>query len=313
MLRARAWGRLARGDYVDVFDRTVERDIVPRLAKLGRELRWGAHAPGTLAVMATLLALALGVLLSAVVAAIARRRGSLSASGALAAVAVGAPIFAAGSGCYLALLAFFVTSSALGRVGDARKVRLRRDYAKSDERDAWQVAANGGVAAAFALIQCLRPDLDLVPAIVGALATANGDTWATELGPLSDRPPRSLRTLRQVPAGTSGAVSGLGLAATLAGGALVGAALGLVAPGSWLRWVGLGAVCGAAGALVDSLLGATVQAGFRCPSCARPCEAERHSCGAAAVHVRGLRWFGNDAVNLGATLAGALLGALLGA
>lgn len=263
--------------------------------------------------MATLSALALGVLLSVVVAAIARRRGSLTTSGALAAVAVGAPIYAAGSGCYLALLGFFVTSSALGRVGDARKARLRRDYSKGDERDAWQVLANGGVAAACALAQCIRPDLDLTPAILGALATANGDTWATELGPLSPHSPRSLRTLREVPAGTSGAVSGLGLLATIAGGALVGALLGLVAPGPWWRWLGLGALCGAAGSLVDSLLGATIQAGYRCPACARPCEGPHHACGSMTVQIHGLRWFGNDAVNLCATAAGALLGATLGA
>lgn len=265
------------------------------------------------AAVPTLATLALGVLFSATVAVVARRRGSLTTSGALAAVAVGAPIFAAGSGCYLALLGFFVTSSALGRVGDARKARLRDDYAKGDERDGWQVAANGGVAAICAAVQCACPDVDLVPAILGAIATANGDTWATEIGPLSSRAPRSLRTLRSVPAGTSGAVSAVGLIATVAGGALVGGLLGLVAAGSWFAWVGLGAVCGAAGSLVDSLLGATVQAGFRCPACARACEAERHRCGAAAVHVRGWRWFGNDAVNLCATLAGALLGAALGA
>lgn len=267
----------------------------------------------TLASMAVLPAFVLGALVSAIVATIARRRGSLSASGALAAVVVGAAIATAGAGCYLALLGFFVTSSALGRVGDARKARLRADYAKGDERDAWQVLANGGVAAACALIQCVRPDLDLAPAILGALATANGDTWATELGPLSTQSPRSLRTLRRVPAGTSGAVSGLGFAASAAGGALVGALVGLVTTGLWLRWVGLGAVCGAVGALVDSLLGATVQASFRCPTCARACESARHTCGAATVHVRGVSWLGNDAVNLGATLAGASLGALLGA
>lgn len=259
----------------------------------------------------SLAALGLGVLLSSVVATLALRRGSLTATGALAAVAVGAPIYAAGSGCYLALLGFFVTSSALGRVGAARKARLRDDYEKGDERDAWQVFANGGVAAACALVQCARPDLDLVPAILGALATANGDTWATELGPLSPRPPRSLRTLRPVPAGTSGAVSTVGLVATLFGGALVGALLGVVAAGSWWLWLGLGAVSGAVGSLVDSLLGATVQAGFTCPTCARPCEAPRHGCGSTTTHIRGLRWFGNDAVNLCATAAGALVGMTL--
>ncbi|MCY1054908.1 hypothetical protein [Nannocystis sp. SCPEA4] len=35
----RAWGLIARGDYVDEFAQTVEGDIVPRLSRLGLELR----------------------------------------------------------------------------------------------------------------------------------------------------------------------------------------------------------------------------------------------------------------------------------
>jgi uncharacterized membrane protein len=60
-----------------------------------------------------------------------------------------------------------------------------------------------------------------------------------------------------------------------------------------------------AGALADSLLGASLQGLRWCPNCERACESEPHVCGANTTALRGLSWFGNDAVNLSATLVGA--------
>jgi uncharacterized protein (TIGR00297 family) len=210
----------------------------------------------------------------------------------------------------VALVGFFVTSTLLGKLGRARKQAIKAEFEKGDTRDAWQALSNGGVAALCALGQLIAPHPAWLGAFVGALATANGDTWATELGTLSRGEPWSLRSLRRVPRGSSGAVSPLGLAATAAGGLLIGA---LVAPGTgagtlriWLLGLGTGLL----GSLVDSLLGATIQAGYRCPDCARDTEGARHGCGARALHTRGFAWFDNDLVNLSATAAGALLGAL---
>jgi uncharacterized membrane protein len=59
---------------------------------------------------------------------------------------------------------------------------------------------------------------------------------------------------------------------------------------------------------VDSLLGATLQGVFECPVCGK--ETERypvHTCGTPTRPIRGWRWMRNDAVNLGAALAGALV------
>jgi uncharacterized protein (TIGR00297 family) len=249
--------------------------------------------------------------MSGAIAALAFRRRALSSSGALAATAVGAVIFVGGGAWWFgALGAFFVTSTLLGRIGAAHKARTKREFSKGDTRDAWQVLANGGVAAVAALLMIVAPDARWLYAFVGALATANGDTWATELGILSRGEPRSIVTLRRVPRGTSGAVSALGLGATLAGAFAV-ALVAAPASGRPLRVLLVGTVAGVVGALVDSLAGATVQESFWCAGCARECESPRHSCGAHAERRRGVIGFGNDMVNFAATLAGALVGAAL--
>ncbi|HEX9101815.1 MAG TPA: DUF92 domain-containing protein [Polyangia bacterium] len=253
----------------------------------------------------------IGFVLSSAIAAIAYRRGALSSSGALAAAAVGAVIFVGGGPWWFgALGVFFVTSTLLGRVGAAFKARTKREFSKGDTRDAWQVLANGGVAAVAALLMLVAPDARWLYAFVGALATANGDTWATELGILSPGEPRSIVSLRRVPRGSSGAVSALGLAATVAGAFAVGLAAAS-ASGRPLRVLFVAVVAGTAGALVDSLAGATVQETFFCRGCARECESPRHHCGADAERLRGVVGFGNDLVNFTATLAGAVVGAAL--
>ncbi|HEX8951918.1 MAG TPA: DUF92 domain-containing protein [Polyangia bacterium] len=253
----------------------------------------------------------LGFGLSAAIAALAYRRRALSSSGALAAAAVGAVIFVGGGPWWFgALGVFFVTSTLLGRVGAAFKARTKREFSKGDTRDAWQVLANGGVAAVAALLMLVAPDARWLYAFVGALATANGDTWATELGILSPGEPRSIVSLRRVPRGSSGAVSALGLAATVAGAFAVGLAAAS-ASGRPLRVLFVAVVAGTAGALVDSLAGATVQETFFCRGCARECESPRHHCGADAERLRGVVGFGNDLVNFTATLAGAVVGAAL--
>ena len=77
--------------------------------------------------------------------------------------------------------------------------------------------------------------------------------------------------------------------------------------------VPLAVVAGVAGAFVDSLLGATVQGAYWCPTCQEPLEVARHPrCGGRAILVRGWPWLTNDAVNALATATGAVLGATLG-
>jgi uncharacterized membrane protein len=74
------------------------------------------------------------------------------------------------------------------------------------------------------------------------------------------------------------------------------------------RAIAIGGFCGA---LVDSVLGATVQEVRFCPACGEETELPLHDCGASTTTARGIAWFNNDAVNLAATLVGSATAAFL--
>jgi uncharacterized protein (TIGR00297 family) len=253
--------------------------------------------------------LAVAFIAALALAGAARKVRALSVSGMIAATVVGTLLFGcAGWPGAAALLLFFVTSSALSRWGRKRKAAL--SFEKGGERDAGQVLANGGVAALCAALLPFFPASPwLFAALLGALAEANADTWATEIGSLAAAPPRLITNFRPAPTGSSGAVSLPGTAAALAGAALIaGVAWVFGMPAR----IAIGALLGGfAGALFDSLIGATLQAQYRCMGCGRLTESRTHCGGQPAALAQGIAWVGNDAVNFLATIFGAAVAGLM--
>ena len=228
--------------------------------------------------------------------------GWLTADGAVAAAAVGGAVFWGGGLAGAGQLAcFFISGSALTYVGWPR----RGDSPPTRSRGrVWrQVVANGGWAGIGALLVPAHPAVGW-PVLTGALAAAQADTWGTEIGRRSRRLPRLITTGRSVPAGTSGGITVLGTVAGGAGAALM--ALLALALGIKPAVTAASVAGGLLGTIADSLLGATVQARYRCTTCGRSLEQARHACGTAADHVSGVRWVDNDVVNLAATTVGAM-------
>ncbi len=251
-----------------------------------------------------------GIVLAAGASYFAFRTSLLDRTGAVAATVLGAVTFGLGGWQWaILLLAFFYTSSTLSKTFKERKTKQAGDYSKGDRRDAGQVAANGAVAGVFAAAHAVAPS-SVWPwiAFAGALAAANADTWATELGVLAESAPRLITNLRKlVPPGSSGGVSAAGTLASLGGSVLIG--LCAVVLEQSTGWSGALAIAlgGLVGSVIDSVLGATVQAMYYCPQDKR--ETERHplhSCGAPTTLVRGWTWFTNDWVNAVCTAVGAL-------
>jgi uncharacterized protein (TIGR00297 family) len=233
-----------------------------------------------------------GALVAAtLLSAVAWRVGALSADGAVAGAAVGFAVILTGGWSWAGLLlAFVVAGSLASRLPPA---------AGPPRRTTRQVLANGTVAALAALA---HPAAWAAPGFAGAVAAAWADTWSSEFGTRYGGPPRRVVGLQPVDPGTSGGVTALGSAAGVAAAALCG----LLAAAFGIAPVPSTAAAGVLGALADSLLGATVQAAFRCTRCGRRGETPRCACGARGELERGLRWLDNDAVNLLATAVGAL-------
>lgn len=270
--------------------------------------------------MDSLARVLLGFILAAGIAGLAARLHALSRSGAVAAALLGSLVFGLGGLEWaILLMAFFGSSSGLTRFLARRKQDLAGTFSKGGRRDAGQVLANGGLAGLCVIAHALWPGQGWPwLAYAGSLAAVNADTWATELGVLSSGLPRLITNFRPVARGTSGGVTGVGTLAS-AGGALWIALFGVVfwppalASGSPppAVLVALVASAGLAGSLVDSVLGAALQAIYFCPTCAR--ETERHplhTCGTPTTRVRGLAWLGNDGVNLACALTGSLAAVL---
>jgi uncharacterized membrane protein len=146
---------------------------------------------------------------------------------------------------------------------------------------------------------------------VGALATATADTWATELGVLSTATPRLITTGKTTLPGTSGAITPLGTAAAASGAFSLGIVFWLLKRRTFWTLPVIALVSGLAGSLFDSLLGATCQAMYYCPTCQQETERRIHSCGTPTQALRGLSWMDNDVVNFLATFVGSVLALLL--
>jgi uncharacterized protein (TIGR00297 family) len=250
-----------------------------------------------------------GIVLSLAISRIGYRRGALSPSGVAGALIVGILTFGLGGWLWGVLLAiFFVSSSLLSQFKKQQKEAAAEKFDKGHRRDFGQALANGGAGALVSLLSVLRPSRAWFPFFVGTMATVNADTWATELGTLSPRPPRLITNGQIVAVGTSGGVSVLGTAVSALGGLLIGLTAGLLQRDEKLRtfaWAGLAG--GLTGSLFDSLLGATMQQIYYCDVCQKDTERRLHKCGTATRPLRGWRWLNNDLVNLLASLAGGLV------
>lgn len=246
--------------------------------------------------------------LSAMIAALAFWRGSLSRSGAGAAVLVGTLTFGLGGWQWGMLLAiFFVSSSLLSHFKEEQKLAASEKFDKGHQRDLGQVMANGGVGAIIAILSSIFTSDIWYLLFVGVMATVTADTWATELGTLSKKAPRLITNGLRVETGTSGGVSLLGTGVSSAGGLLIGISAG-IGDGSLLFLMAfIGSVAGLIGSLFDSLLGATVQRIYYCDECSKETERKLHKCGHATRPLRGWYWLNNDLVNLWASLVGGLV------
>jgi uncharacterized protein (TIGR00297 family) len=260
-----------------------------------------------------------GLLFSSAIGLIAFHRKSLDKSGVLGSIVSGTSIVGMGGWSWgLSLVYFFVSSSLLSSFREPVKAVAASDkFSKGSRRDLSQVVANGGLATFFALCfgfsQTAGTRRRAKAGFIGALATATADTWATELGTLSTTSPLLITNGKPVAPGTAGGITPLGIAASALGATSLGflfwAVEGfrkLLAPTPLLALFS-----GMAGSYADSVLGATLQVMYTCPTCKTETEQPIHHCGTRTEFLRGIPWMNNDVVNFIATTVGSTVAIVL--
>jgi uncharacterized protein (TIGR00297 family) len=266
------------------------------------------------------------IALNGFVAGFALWRRSVTRSGAIAGMLVGsALLFFGGFVSWGMLMLFFVSASAISRVGLEKKKPLETMHVKGHERDAVQVLANAGVGAVCAIIFYFTREGAFLMAAAGSFAAANADTWASELGVLSPIPAKSIRNSEVVPAGMSGGVTNRGNLAALGGGLLIAiwlaiwswaarsspaADAGIIFPTAGMA-LAVVTIAGFSGSVVDSIFGAFVQALYQRAD--GTFTERRNDNGEEHTHVRGWKWVSNDLVNFACTLTGAVVAGGIGA
>ncbi len=262
-----------------------------------------------------LIGLAVGVVL----AWLGRRVRLLTVSGQVAVIAAVTIVTAAESWVWGVLVVLhLVTSGVVILFRQGQKAAISDRFWQGSVRDWLQISARIGWPVVLALLSATLRQTHHFAAFIGALATASADIWSTELGVLSDEEPRLITTRRQVPLGTPGAVSLLGILAGAGAAWLIGfVGLLLTAIQQWpsepligpqLTWLPFAAMLGGTvGSLTDSVLGATAQAIYYCPECKVYTEDPVHTCGHTAEPVRGWPWMTNELIDFVSIIVGAAI------
>ena len=222
---------------------------------------------------------------------------SLSVSGTVMAFFVGCCIAIGFKWQGLIILGLFFASSSLwSKFKKKQKEKLGDILEKGEQRDWVQVFANGSIASVASLLFYFTNDDVWMLAFCVAIAAANSDTWASEIGVLSKGNPIYLLSLQRIEKGTSGAVSLLGLVASVAGATFIAISslvlFSIPLVSSMILIISFGFL----GSIVDTMLGATLQARYTCCTCGIVTE-KRHHCGARTKLTKGVEWCSNDVVN----------------
>ncbi|MCE4047050.1 MULTISPECIES: DUF92 domain-containing protein [Bacillaceae] len=251
----------------------------------------------------------ISILIILIAVYLAWKEGFLNKSGSIAAFFVGLGIqLGFHYQGFILLGVFFLTSSLLSKYKKDKKARVEEMHEKGSTRDYMQVLANGGAAALVSLFYGWSGSHELIILFAVLLAAANSDTWASEIGPLSKSKPFSLRTFSRAKAGTSGAMSLLGTIAGFFGSLLIGFCAYLLFPISVNEFL-LISLFGFIGNIIDTLLGAYVQAEYQCTVCGAKVEKRVHHA-REAKQIKGFSFLNNDAVNILSGVLAACLAAL---
>ena len=224
---------------------------------------------------------------------ITQRIKLLSLSGFLGASLMGTfLIFLKSINYILIFIIFFVLSSLISKI-----LKKENSYLiKGSERDLIQVYSNGGIALLICIYDYFLPSNLNILLFSSSIAAAMADTWGTEFGKLSRSRPISIITLKSINHGESGGITLVGTLASFIGSCIIGFSTYYLFKVSDLD-IALVILSGFIAALIDSILGATIQGKFKFKSTSKVIEKQIKG----TIHISGFKWMTNDMVNLANT------------
>lgn len=206
----------------------------------------------------------------------------------------------------------FASSSILSKVKKEAKKDLEKVVSKTGPRDYIQALANLGTATFCMLAYVIFKEEYWIVGLLGSIATANADSWASEIGGISQKTPISITTFQAIKKGISGGITLLGSI----GGILGSIILSLF--GVWILTVFdihfstkisniiiISSITGIIGFFLDSYLGVWFQALYQNE------KGEETENPQQALLIKGFSWCDNDMVNFISTFLGGIIGIIL--
>jgi len=237
----------------------------------------------------------IGFVLSFVISYIAYQRKSLSLSGFLTATIMGTLFYMFGSYVVWSILIFFFLSSSLIS-------KFSEEEVKSGGRNYIQVLSNAMVSLVFLTLFYIMKDTTFLIVAVVAIAASTADTWASEIGRISKGKTCSILNFKPMEKGLSGAISLVGMLASLIGPFIIGIMFVLLYfiehSFSWklaIEWLSIITIFGFIGSILDSYLGVLLQAKYKDPKSGKIAEFITNT--EQFILVSGKKMITNNAVN----------------
>ncbi len=234
------------------------------------------------------------------------RKNSISKSGLAALLIMSGAFIWLNQLAFLFIVFFmFASSSILSKVKQDAKQDLEKVVSKTGPRDYIQALANLGTATFCMFMFVIFKEEYWVVGLLGSVATANADSWASEIGGISKKTPILITNFQPIKKGISGGITLLGSI-----GGILGAII-LSSFGIWilnvfdyffiaqpLQILMISILAGIIGFFVDSYLGVWLQALYKTST------GELTENSMNTTLVKGYSWCNNDMVNFLATLLG---------
>lgn len=203
----------------------------------------------------------------------------------------------------------FASSSILSKVKKEAKKELEKVVCKTGPRDYIQALANLGTATFCMLAYVIFKEEYWIVGLLGSVATATADSWASEIGGISKKTPILITTFKPIKKGISGGITLLGTIGGISGSLI------LTIFSVWILTIFdfvfiqkielivlISSITGTIGFFLDSYVGVWFQALYKNE------KGEETENPQQAVLIKGFSWCTNDMVNFITTLLGAIIG-----